>query len=121
MSEVEPEPTRAAQEVNGKTEIWFHEDCYIWVPCTHLVGGRLVGMVEAVEQCQELACHVCMRHVTGNGNVLPAHVYGASVGCTQHGCGNTAHLPCANQDRWYLDMDNFRVKCSVCLAKYDKS
>ena len=111
MTEVEPPPVPApaAPEVNGKTEIWFHEDCYIWVPCTHLVGGRLVGMVEAVEQCQELTCHVCK------------HVSGASVGCTEHGCGRTAHLPCAKQVRWYLDMDNFRVKCSFCLAKYDKS
>ena len=35
---------------------WAHswpQDCYIWIPCTHLVGGRLVGMEEAVEQCQE--------------------------------------------------------------------
>ena len=27
---------------DGKAEIWFHEDCFIWVPCTHLIGGRLV-------------------------------------------------------------------------------
>ena len=39
----------AAPEVGDKTEIWFHEDCFIWVPCTHLVGGRLVGMEEVGE------------------------------------------------------------------------
>ena len=92
----------APPQVGDKTEIWFHEDCYIWIPCTHLVGGRLVGMEEAVSQCQDLSCAVC-------------HVTGASVGCTVHGCHNAAHLNCALEDGWSLDMDKFAVKCSKCL------
>ena len=36
----------------GRSEIWFHEDCLIWVPCVQLVGGRLLGLEEAVTQCQ---------------------------------------------------------------------
>ena len=49
FSEPESAPV-AAPEVGDKTEIWFHEDCFIWVPCTHLVGGRLVGMEEVGEK-----------------------------------------------------------------------
>ena len=91
-------------ESGGRSEIWFHEDCFIWVPCTALVGGRLVGLEEAVEQCRGLSCAVCG---------LP----GASLGCTEHGCRAAAHLPCASGEGWDLDMDNFRVQCSKCKAR----
>jgi len=101
LSEPEPAPIPTPPQVGDKSEIWFHEDCYIWIPCTHLVGGRLVGMEEAVEQCQELSCSVC-------------GVTGASVGCTVHTCKRAAHLCCAREDGWKLDMHNFAVRCSNC-------
>ena len=85
----------------GRSEIWFHEDCLIWVPCSHMVGGRLVGLEEAVSQCQDLQCSVC----SGRG---------ASVGCTVHGCKMVAHVHCARQEKWSLDMYNFAVKCAKC-------
>ena len=91
-------------ESDGKSEIWFHEDCFIWVPCTALVGGRLVGMEEAVAQTRGLDCAVCA-------------CAGASVGCTEHGCRNAAHLACATEAAWDLDMDNFRVRCAKCKVK----
>ena len=83
---------------NGKTEIWFHEDCFIWIPNTFLVGGRIVGLEEGVEQCQELFCSEC-------------HNRGASVGCTAHGCKQAAHVYCAEQAKWKMDMHNFDAKC----------
>ena len=89
-------------ESEGRSEIWFHEDCFIWVPCTALVGGRLVGLEEAVAQCAGLDCAQC-------------GCAGASVGCTEHGCRDAAHLPCASA--WDLDMENFRVRCSKCKVK----
>ena len=98
------ETSVAVAESDGKSEIWFHEDCFIWVPCTALVGGRLVGMEEAVEQTRGLECAVCA-------------CAGASVGCTEHGCRDAAHLACATGAAWDLDMDNFRVRCSKCKAK----
>ena len=90
---------------DDKAEIWFHEDCYIWVPCTKMVGGRLVGTEEAVEQCQGLRCVVC-------------GLRGASVGCTSQGCRAAAHLNCATDHGWSLDIHNFRVKCSKCINRW---
>lgn len=88
----------APTDDNGKTEIWFHEDCFIWIPNTFLVGGRIVGLEDGVEQCQELNCSEC-------------HNRGASVGCTAHGCKEAAHVYCAEQAKWHLDMHNFDAKC----------
>jgi len=96
---VEAPPT----EDNSKTEIWFHEDCFIWIPNTFLVGGRIVGLEEGVEQCQDLICSEC-------------HNRGASVGCTAHGCKKAAHVYCAQQAKWHLDIHNFDAKCSNCVA-----
>jgi len=91
-----------ATDDNGKTEIWFHEDCFIWIPNTFLIGGRIVGLEEGVEQCQELSCSEC-------------NTRGASVGCTAHGCKQTSHVFCAEQAKWYLDMHNFDAKCAEHL------
>ena len=59
---------------DGKTEIWFHEDCFIWIPNTFLVGGRLVGLEEGVEQCQkqEECQGECQDNnmICGGGNVI---------------------------------------------------
>jgi len=96
---VEAAPT----EDNSKTEIWFHEDCFIWIPNTFLVGGRIVGLEEGVEQCQDLTCSVC-------------HNRGASVGCTAHGCKEAAHVYCAQQAGWHLDIHNFDAKCVNCVT-----
>jgi len=85
-------------EDNGKTEIWFHEDCFIWIPNTFLIGGRIIGLEEGIEQCQDLFCSQC-------------HNRGASVGCTAHGCKETAHVHCATKAKWHLDMHNFDAKC----------
>jgi len=93
----------APLEDNGKTEIWFHEDCFIWIPNTFLVGGRIVGLEEGVEQCQDLTCAEC-------------HNRGASVGCTAHGCKEAAHVYCAQQAKWHLDMHNFDAKCANCVG-----
>ena len=93
------ETSGATGSSEGRSEIWFHEDCLIWVPCVQLVGGRLVGLEEAVLQCQDLLCSVCSCR-------------GASVGCTVHGCKMVAHVHCAVQENWDLDMDNFAVRCS---------
>jgi len=101
ISEISVEAAPA--EDNSKTEIWFHEDCFIWIPNTFLVGGRIVGLEEGVEQCQDLICSEC-------------HNRGASVGCTAHGCKKAAHVYCAQQAKWHLDIHNFDAKCVNCVA-----
>ena len=68
------------------------------MPCTALVGGRLVGMEKGVTQTRGLECAL-------------------SVGCTEHGCRDAAHLACTTGAAWDLDMDNFRVRCTKCKAK----
>ena len=97
-SEISDVAVTTGPSEEGRTEIWFHEDCLIGVPCVHLVGGRLVGLEEAVAQCQDLLCAVCSSR-------------GASVGCTVHGCKLAAHVHCAVKENWELDMDNFAVRC----------
>jgi hypothetical protein len=34
------QPTQQASE--GEVEIWFHEDCFCWVPGVYLVGSRYI-------------------------------------------------------------------------------
>ena len=31
---------RLPQQAGGEAEIWFHEDCFCWVPGVYLVGSR---------------------------------------------------------------------------------
>lgn len=86
---------------DGEVEIWFHEDCFCWVPNVYLVGSRIVGMREAVELCSSTRCCVCSE-------------YGASLGCTRAGCRNAAHVPCTDTAAWRTDVTTFSATCSAC-------
>jgi len=92
--------TATATVASSESEIWFHEDCLCWVPCTYLVGSKIVGLEEAVDQTSETVCGCCENR-------------GASVGCCSHGCRQTAHVSCAQRDGWTLNIDTFRATCKL--------
>ena len=89
------------------TEIWFHEDCFVWIPNVFLIGGRIVGLEEGIAQCQELFCCSCEQR-------------GASVGCTAPGCRLVVHVHCGRQLHWRMDIDNFDAKCVDHLTPQER-
>lgn len=93
-----------AEAESGSSEIWFHEDCFCWIPGVHLVGSRIVGMEEGVSVCRSTRCITC--------NEL-----GASLGCTMPGCRVATHVPCSYQQAWVTDMHNFKATCPRCCQQ----
>jgi len=95
------EPCEPISENNSSdaSEIWFHEDCLCWVPCVYLVGSKIVGLEEAVDQTSETLCCSC-------------EYRGASVGCCSPGCRQTAHVGCAQREGWNLNIDTFIATCT---------
>jgi hypothetical protein len=103
-TEAMPQPNRDSNTV----EIWFHEDCFIWIPNVFLIGGRIVGLEEGVAQCQDLFCCSCSER-------------GASVGCTAPGCRLTCHVRCGQRLHWRMDMDSFDAKCVEHLTVEERA
>ena len=99
-------PTDGGQDPNA-TEIWFHEDCFIWIPNVFLIGGRIVGLEDGIVQCQELFCCSCEQR-------------GASVGCTAPACRVVVHVHCGRQLHWRMDIDNFDAKCVEHLTPEER-
>ena len=82
----------------GGGDLWTHLECAVWVPCVHLVAGRVQGLGEAARLAAPLRCAGC-----GCG--------GASVGCTHHGCRAAAHVHCCAGLGWRLEEEVFLASC----------
>ena len=101
------EPSETPGQDSNTTEIWFHEDCFVWIPNVFLIGGRIVGLEEGIAQCQDLFCFHCEER-------------GASVACTAPGCRRVVHVHCGRQLHWRMDIDNFDAKCVEHLTPEER-
>jgi hypothetical protein len=77
-------------------EIWFHEDCIVWSPGTHIIGTKIIGLEQAVWQSTRHRCSYCQKN-------------GAMVSCLTRGCDKEAHIVCARKN-WKL-CDDFKTYC----------
>jgi len=84
-----------------ETEVWFHEECIVWIPGVYILGSRIIGMEEGVNLCLETRCMVCKEP-------------GASLGCTKTGCRNAVHIPCAMDTPWIKHLETFKATCPDC-------
>jgi len=79
-------------------EIWFHEDCIVWSPGTHIIGTKIIGLEAAVWQSTRHRCEYCQKN-------------GAMVACLTRGCSKEAHIVCASKS-WKL-CDDFKTFCDL--------
>lgn len=80
-------------------EFWVHQPCAVWTSDVFLVGGRLYGLLEAVEIARDVSCSKCQRT-------------GATLGCHGKGCAQRYHFICAMEADCLLCEDNFLIKCA---------
>ncbi|KAL7037170.1 hypothetical protein ACKWTF_009100 [Chironomus riparius] len=79
-------------------EIWFHEDCIVWSPGTHIIGTKIIGLEAAVWQSTRHRCEYCQKN-------------GAMVACLTRGCLKEAHIVCAGKS-WKL-CEDFKTYCDL--------
>lgn len=79
-------------------EIWFHEDCIVWSPGTHIIGTKIIGLEAAVWQSTRHRCEYCQKN-------------GAMVACLTRGCLKEAHIVCASKS-WKL-CEDFKTYCDL--------
>ncbi|KAG5681384.1 hypothetical protein PVAND_010826 [Polypedilum vanderplanki] len=77
-------------------EVWFHEDCIVWSPGTHIINSKIVGLEQAVWQSTRYRCAYCQKN-------------GAMISCLIRGCKKEAHVVCARKN-WKL-CDDFKTYC----------
>jgi hypothetical protein len=98
-----PEKSDEVNVFNGMTqvdennmEVWFHEDCIVWAPGTHIIGSQIRGMEAAVWQSTRHQCCSCQKN-------------GAMIACLARGCKKESHIICARKS-WKLS-DDFKTFC----------
>ncbi|XP_070494756.1 uncharacterized protein CG5098 [Chironomus tepperi] len=79
-------------------EIWFHEDCIVWSPGTHIIGTKIIGLEAAVWQSTRHRCEYCQKN-------------GAMIACLTRGCLKEAHIVCASKS-WKL-CEDFKTFCDL--------
>ncbi len=47
---------KSGEESKNDQSLWIHEDCAVWAPGVCLVGGKLLGLHDAVSGGQKLVC-----------------------------------------------------------------
>ncbi|TRY76409.1 hypothetical protein TCAL_00030, partial [Tigriopus californicus] len=89
---------KLSESSKEQVEVWFHEDCFCWLPEISLIGNRLVGLETAISGAESSTCRRC-------------HKSGSTMTCIRSGCREVIHFPCAQQADWHLDQFNFEATC----------
>ncbi|CAL8124660.1 unnamed protein product [Orchesella dallaii] len=92
-------------------EIWMHgadtpcrrsvlcfSDCALWTRFLKLSGPKLVDLEENLKLAEETICPICMKP-------------GASIVCSDPGCGESVHFPCAKWHGWMFNNADFKPYC----------
>ena len=82
----------------SQTEVWFHEDCLVWLPDVSLIGHRIIGLESALSSAETVLCQKCGKN-------------GSTIACIRVGCRDSAHFPCAKSNFWAINEPDFEARC----------
>ncbi|XP_052409187.1 uncharacterized protein LOC127953873 [Carassius gibelio] len=88
---------RLQTEAEAK-EHWAHEACAVWTTGIILVGGKLFGLMEAVQKAAHAKCPRCQGE-------------GASICCSWKSCTQRYHYVCAKEMGCTFQEETFSIRC----------